>query len=142
MKNKILWLLLLSYFYAVLAVAGMYGRKLCKEEGFECVRVKGRQSWHSLFPDEHDRGIVMRINRMNTSVYPGITIAVPDDLEAADIMDFSPFPLNVPAPGEKVVIVDPVDLAWGAYDESGMLVRWGPASAGAFNTESIFSASK
>lgn len=107
-----------------------YGRRICKESGFDCLRVKGRQSWKSLFPEDHDRGIAMRINRMNTQLYPGLTIAVPDELSNADIMDFSPFPLNVPSPGEKVVIVDPVNLAWGAYDGDGTLVRWGPASSG------------
>ena len=108
-----------------------YGSRLCKTEGYQCMRIKGRQSWSSLFPDDHDRGIVMRINRMNTRLYPGITIAVPNNLGQSDIMDFSPFPLNVPSPGEKVVIVDPMHYAWGAYDPDGVLLRWGPASAGA-----------
>ncbi|MBX3708150.1 MAG: L,D-transpeptidase [Gammaproteobacteria bacterium] len=108
-----------------------YGRKLCKLSGFQCLHVKGRQSWRSLFPDDHDRGIVMRINRMNTQLYPGLVIAVPANLADADIMDFSPFPINIPSPGEKIVMVDPVEQAWGAYDVDGLLVRWGPASSGA-----------
>lgn len=132
MKAKLSWMLFAAVFlFALSCLAAVpYGRRICKDNGFECLRVKGDQSWHSLFPNEHDRGIAMRINRMNTSIWGGMTIAVPSDIESADIMDFSPFPLNVPAPGEKVVIVDPVNLAWGAYDADGMLVRWGPASAG------------
>jgi L,D-transpeptidase ErfK/SrfK len=110
--------------------AAFFGKSLCKQDGFHCLRVKGRQSWGSLFPDEHDRGIVMRVNRMNTQLYPGLTIAVPENLSEADIMDFSPFPKNIPSSGEKLVIVDPVNLAWGAYDTDGFLVMWGPASSG------------
>jgi len=111
--------------------ATFYGKILCRSSGFHCLRVKSRQSWGSLFPSDHDRGIVMRVNRMNTRLYPGLTIAVPNNLSDADIMDFSPFPMNVPSPGEKVVIVDPTTYAWGAYDADGVLLRWGPISAGA-----------
>lgn len=111
--------------------ARMYGSQLCHNENYTCLKVKGQQTWHSLFPDEHDRDLVMRINRLNVSLYPGMVIAVPDNLENADIMDFSPFPRLVQASGEKEVVVDPIALAWGAYDADGNLVRWGPASAGA-----------
>lgn len=124
-------LIIASLSFAASSSFATYGSKLCKLQGFHCVHIKGRQSWGSLFPDEHDRGIVMRINRMNTRLYPGLVIAVPDVLSEADIMDFSPFPANVPSPGEKVVIVDPVENAWGAYDADGTLLRWGPASSGA-----------
>jgi len=129
--NRITLIIALFTFPYSLTHATFFGKHLCKSPGFHCLHVKGRQSWSSLFPDDHDRGIVMRINRMNTRLYPGLTIAVPDNLEEADIMDFSPFPLNLPAPDEKVVIVDPVNNAWGAYDEDGTLLRWGPASSGA-----------
>lgn len=117
-------------FFPMISDAG-FGKKLCQNDGFDCFKIKGNQSWRSLFPNPHDRGIVMRVNRMNTQLYPGMVIAVPQGLETADIMDFSPFPLSVPAPGEKVVIVDPNQHAWGAYDADGSLVRWGPASTGA-----------
>jgi len=108
-----------------------YGKQICQQSGFSCLRIKGNQNWRSLFPDTHDRGIVMRINRMNTSLYPGLTIAVPDDLDNADIMDFSPFPQNISSTGEKTIVFDPNELAWGAYDADGTLLRWGPASGGA-----------
>jgi L,D-transpeptidase ErfK/SrfK len=110
---------------------GTYGSTLCKEEGYHCVRVKGGQSWRSLWPDVHDRDIVMRINRMNTQLYPGLRIAVPNNLKEADIMDFAPFPAETNTAGEKLIVVDPQTRAWGAYDETGNLIRWGPASAGA-----------
>lgn len=117
-------LLTLPFAYAT------FGQKICKTDGFHCLRVKRSQSWGSLFPDEHDRGIVMRLNRMNTQIYPGIVLAVPANLSELDIMDVAPFPRNVQPPGEKVIVVDPGMGAWGAYDANGTLVRWGPASSG------------
>lgn len=131
MRSRLSFLILILFLFDLSDAFALYGKKICESEGFHCVRVKSRQSWRSLFPSEHDRGIVMRINRMNTQLYAGITLAVPDQLENADIMDFSPFPLNIPSPNEKVVMVDPDELAWGAYDADGTLLRWGPISAGA-----------
>ena len=116
--------------YSAFSCAGMYGYTLCKVEGFHCVKVKRGQSWRSLWPDDHDRDIVMRINRMNTQLYPGLRIAVPNDLHNADIMESAPFPLQGDTGGEKLIMVDPRTRAWGAYDGNGTLVRWGPASAG------------
>lgn len=127
-KIKLFMLLLIL---SVPIYAALFGKQLCKQEGFTCLKVKGNESWRSLFPDVHDRGVVMRVNRMNTYLYSGITIAIPDHLDVADIMDFSPFPLTVSAPGEKILIFDPIQLAWGAYDADGNLLRWGPASGGA-----------
>jgi hypothetical protein len=72
----------------------------------------------------------MRVNRMNTQLYGGLRIAVPDNLAEADVMDFAPFPTQTDTKGEKLIIVDPIVRAWGAYSETGSLVRWGPASAG------------
>lgn len=108
-----------------------FGHTICKDPGFSCKRVRGGQSWYSLFPDEHDRDIVMRINRMNTPLYAGQVIAVPENLASSDIMDFAPFPLRVQPLGEKVIIIDPLVLAWGSYAADGSLVKWGPIAAGA-----------
>lgn len=107
-----------------------FASTLCKYDGFSCHRVKRGQSWYSLFPDEHDRDIVMRINRMNTELYPGLLIAIPDQLAKATVMDFAPFPRKIQPPGEKMVVVDPIYYAWGAYEPNGVLLRWGPISAG------------
>lgn len=112
-------------------LAQQYGSFLCRQEGYVCYRVKSGQSWRSMFPDEHDRSIAMRVNRMNTQVWPGMIIAVPTNIRTADIMDFSPFPLQVGIQNEKLVVVDPRVQAWGAYNTDGSLVRWGPASSGA-----------
>lgn len=103
---------------------------LCQTEGYTCVKIKRGQSWQSLFTDERERAIVMRVNRTNGSLYPGRVIAVPDDLAYSDLLDYSPFPRTIDPPEEKMIIVDPNLNAWGAYDPEGMLVRWGPATAG------------
>lgn len=108
-----------------------YGQRLCKTPGYHCQRVHSGQSWESMFPDDHDRGIVMRVNRMNTQVWAGQVIAVPKNLSNADIMDFAPFPKYLSTAGEKLIVVDPNAQAWGAYDATGNLLRWGPASSGA-----------
>lgn len=123
-------LIILALSVSHLSYAALYGKRLCKEEGFHCIKVKKNQSWESLFPDANQRDIVMRINRMNINLWRDITIAVPDNLEEADIMDFSPFPAQIEAPDEKLVVVDPIEQAWGAYDADGTLIRWGPASSG------------
>jgi lipoprotein-anchoring transpeptidase ErfK/SrfK len=40
-------------------------------------------------------------------------------------------PSQIYSPGEKMVLVDPREHRWGAYDASGRLIRSGMASAGA-----------
>ena len=40
-------------------------------------------------------------------------------------------PTQINTPGEKMVLVDPNEEAWGAYNAQGMLIRSGRASAGA-----------
>lgn len=111
------------------ANARMFGATLCKTEGYTCHKVKRGESWRSLWPDDQMRDIVMRVNRLNISLYPGLVIAVPDNIETADVMDHSPFPRQSETT-EKEIIVDPNLNAWGAYDSGGILVKWGPLSAG------------
>ncbi len=102
----------------------------CQEQGYSCLRVKSGQSWKSLFPDQVERDIVMRINRTNRAIYGGIVIEVPDHLAMSNELDFSPLPRNIDAQSEKVIIVDLTVHAWGAYGADGSLVRWGPATGG------------
>jgi L,D-transpeptidase ErfK/SrfK len=103
----------------------------CKAEGFKCVRVKRGQSWQSLFPNAKDREIVMRLNRTNRHLYAGMLIQVPYDLASSDLLEYSPFPLIIDAPDEKLLVFDPNEYAWAAYDAEGSLVNWGPATGGA-----------
>lgn len=134
MRMKVAWLpcwLGMIFMMSQAAYARMYGQMLCHEDGFHCQRVKSHQSWQILWPDIHERDIVMRINRMNTQLYPGIVLAVPNDLSRATVMDFSPYPKQINAPQEKILIIDTAHLAWGAYAADGSLVKWGPVSTGA-----------
>ena len=67
---------------------------------------------------------------MNTGLYAGLRIAVPTNLANTDLLDISPFPATISAPNQKLIIVDPKTMAFGAYDANGNLVHWGPISAG------------
>src|SRR3990167_357490 len=110
--------------------AAQYGKRFCQMPGFTCIHVRRSQSWKSLWPNDQDRDLVMRINRLNISLYPGLLIAVPNHLAGQDAIDFAPFPKSITPPKEKVIIVDPNVLAFGAYNAAGRLVYWGPISAG------------
>jgi L,D-transpeptidase ErfK/SrfK len=105
---------------------------LCQSKLYTCMRVKRGQTWEKLFPDDDERDIVRRVNHTNQHLYPGKVILVPNNLAEGSLLDYSPLPLNIPSTGEKLIIVDLEDNknAWGAYDEDGSLVRWGPASGG------------
>lgn len=106
-------------------------RDLCNyPDSFTCIKVRGGETWYSLFPNAETRDKVMRLNRMNTRLYPGLIIAVPNNVRDTSLMDISPFYQHIRAPGRKVIIYDPAVYAWGAYDADGNLVKWGPASSG------------
>lgn len=124
------WFTIVSLLLMSNTFAKTYSQVLCKMPGYHCKHVKRGQSWASLWPDEHDREIVMRVNRMNTQLYAGMTLAVPDKLTLSDIMDFSPFAKQIQPPQEKLIVIDPENIAWGAYAADGSLVRWGPISGG------------
>jgi len=112
------------------SAAGRYGAILCHESGYTCFKVPRGESWQSLFPNETQRGIIMRINRMGVSIYPGMIIAIPENMDDINLSDYSPFAKKITSTGEKHIIADPNTLAWGAYDENGNLVNWGPVSMG------------
>ncbi|WP_242602123.1 L,D-transpeptidase [Legionella nagasakiensis] len=108
-----------------------YGTALCQYPQYECIKVGRGQSWEKLFPDETQRDLVQRLNRSYNYLWPGKEIVVPKNLDKVTLFDLSPFPLKI-HPQEKVkqIIVDQDKLAWGAYDEDGRLVKWGPISSG------------
>jgi len=132
MRIRLVCILMIATLYLPeVSYSRTFGQMLCKSPGFFCLRVRGNESWQSLWPDDHERRLVMRINRMNTEIWGGMVIAVPNNLRASDdLMDYSPFPKQTTPPGEKLIIFDPRLHAFGAYDSSGILVRWGPASGG------------
>lgn len=112
------------------AVPGAYGKKYCEDKNFKCYKVKAGDTWEKLFPDLDQRDLVMRVNRINISLRTGMTIAIPKEIEKVDIIDVAPFKAKEQATGQKHVVVDLNKLAWGAYDEEGNLIHWGPASGG------------
>lgn len=103
---------------------------LCDSGEYECITVKRGESWEKLFPDAKQRDIVRRLNRLNIRLWAGMRIAVPDNLEEIGILDISPFDKSIDTRGQKLIIVDLSKQAWAAYDKSGDLAHWGPASGG------------
>jgi L,D-transpeptidase ErfK/SrfK len=76
--------------------SGRYGEKYCGEPGYHCVTVGKGQTWESLWPDDREREIVMKLNRMNIRLHPGMDLGVPDDMTGKTFMDYSPYPLKRP----------------------------------------------
>lgn len=107
-----------------------YGETLCNQSDYFCMKVKSQDSWDKLFPNIEERDMVKRINRMNIRLKTGMTIAVPKNIERLTIYDVSPFPRYIESDGEKTIYVSQKNLAWGAYDQDGELLWWGPISSG------------
>ncbi len=94
------------------------------------MKIKSGDTWASLFPNEESRDLVRRINRMNIRLRTGMVIAIPKNLDRITIYDVSPFPRYIESDGEKTIYISQKKLAWGAYDEDGELLWWGPISSG------------
>lgn len=107
-----------------------YGEALCSSPDYFCMKVKNGESWDSLFPNDEERDMIKRINRMNVSLRKGMTIAVPKNIDRLTIYDVSPFPRYIESTGEKTIYVSQKKLAWAAYDIDGELLWWGPISSG------------
>jgi len=86
-----------------------------------------------LFPNKLEMRVLMKINRRNTLIWNGHTIAVPRVFEP-DPLAYSPFPKQKSWTGQKHIVVDLKQLAWAAYEpiENGKakLLKWGPAAGG------------
>ncbi|MFT3741481.1 MAG: L,D-transpeptidase [Gammaproteobacteria bacterium] len=109
--------------------AASYGQRLCRSDAdVTCIRIHPDDTWYSLWPDPEQRDLIMRLNRRNTPLRPGEVIAIPN--RATSAMALSPMEPSIAPPGKTTIIVDPKQLAWGAYDSDGQLVKWGPAAAG------------
>ena len=111
------------------AFAQMYGAILCKDPNFFCHIAKRGDTWQKLFSDASERELVMKLNRVNIPIYTGMKIAIPKGNDH-NVLDYSPLPTQIDAPGEKTIIVSLKVLAWGAYNANGQLLNWGPASGG------------
>jgi len=122
--------LIAALFMAQTAVAASYGVKLCNSGKYHCMAIKKGQSWETIWPNAEKRNFIKRLNRMNVRLRPGMKIAVPKYYRGHNVARISPFESHIGPQSRKVVIFEPSLLAFGAYDESGRLVRWGPASGG------------
>ena len=124
-------LMILSFGITSNLSAKTYGEYLCKSNGnYSCYKVGRGDSWERLVPDEEQRDLIRRINRVNTSLQPGTVVALPKEHVELEYFSLAPFPLYMDTNGQKTMIFDPSKLAWAAYDSEGNLVRWGPASGG------------
>lgn len=127
------WLFLIAFMIGIHHQAWAvprFGEQLCHRSDYYCIQIKPGDTWDSLFPEAETQDIVRRVNRMNITLREGITIAIPQHVEQLTIYDVSPFPRYINATGEKTIFVNQDELAWGAYDEQGELVWWGPISSG------------
>ena len=74
MKELMLFILTFVFLLgsaSIYAKTKTYGERLCNGAKFRCVTVDRRDTWHSLFPNERERWMVMRLNRMNTPLRRG-----------------------------------------------------------------------
>lgn len=129
--HRIMVLLVISFCLNNLAIAEeTYGKKLCHNPQYTCIKAKKGDTWDKLFPDHRTQDIIKRINRTNLSLNPGMTIALPNEMDKLDPLTFAPFPIRITPFDRTVIIVDLSDNAFAAYDTFGSLVYWGPVSAG------------
>ncbi|MFA5188580.1 MAG: L,D-transpeptidase [Patescibacteria group bacterium] len=105
-------------------------KEIRTKNGLKKIESQVPQTWAELWPDEREREIVMKVNRLNIKLEKEMVIAVPNNMANKTFMDFSPFPQNIGVMDEKILIWDPELLAWAAYDETGNLVSWGPGVGG------------
>lgn len=110
--------------------AQYFSTRLCESGQLDCIQIKKGDTWISLFPDENERDFVKRFNRVNTRLRTGTLIAIPDNLTNLDPMSIAPFEHKIDPPGTKMIVIDLTQLAFGAYDSDGNLIKWGPASGG------------
>ncbi len=132
MKRVVIGIILTSLLLTVSSSYAVkrYGEIICNTSGYFCYKVRSGDTWQKLFPDPDARDLEMRLNRINLKLRAGWVIAIPKNLANMTYFDVSPFPLKERATGQKNIIVDLNKLAWGAYDEHGNLIHWGPASGG------------
>ena len=122
--------------------ASSFALRLCREQPqtYMCVKIKiprkekiQYRGWADMFPDAAMRRIVMRINRRNTLLWNGHTVALPRDFNP-DLLAYSPFPRERVGIELRFVVVDLNVLAWGAYEyvtpKRARLIKWGPANGG------------
>lgn len=106
-----------------------YGTHLCTSPEYQCITIKHGETWEKLFPNEKDRDLVQRVNRTYNRLAVGQILVVPKQLSSLTLLDLAPFPHHI-KDNERQIVVNQDKLAWGAYNEDGDLVKWGPISSG------------
>lgn len=134
---KAIPLLIMVFFASASWSYVRYGETLCNDPDYYCITIKNGQTWSNLFSDSETRDIVRRVNRMNVKFRAGMIIAVPKNLDRITIYDVSPFPRYIESDGEKTIYISQEKLAWGAYDEDGELLWWGPISSGSDSCKGV-----
>jgi hypothetical protein len=128
---KLFTICLAIFLFTTIAKAeNRFSEILCQRPGYQCLTIGLKDSWASLFPDKEMRDLIRRINRINIKLRPGMRLAVPENIDNISIYDVSPFPRYIEGNKEKTIYINQKELAWGAYDEAGELVWWGPISPG------------
>src|SRR3989344_8234613 len=108
-----------------------FGRYLCNNPHFYCMDTPPNQDWIDLWPNDRQRDLVMRLNRTNVAMKHRAWIVVPKEIKKLSLMDISPFPNVIEDPAhDKIIVVDKRLQAFGAYNEQGYLIYWGPATVG------------
>ncbi len=106
-----------------------YGSTLCTYPDYQCETVKSGETWEKKFPDDRERDLVQRVNRTYNRLIPGQILVIPKFLATVTLLDLAPFPHKI-VDSERQIIIDQDKLAWGAYNEDGQLVKWGPIASG------------
>jgi hypothetical protein len=127
MRSLVLFALL--FCSSLLDAYSLFAEKLCQQPGYSCLSITRKDSWSQLFPDENKRRILQTINRSNLFLHPPMRIALPTKPEPWLLNDFSPLPKQLAVP-QKKVLIRLSELAWGAYNHQGALIRWGAISPG------------
>jgi L,D-transpeptidase ErfK/SrfK len=113
-----------------------YGKHLCGDGIYTCISLKKNDTWHSLFPNKYQRELVQRINRTNKGLWNRNWILVPNDINS-NYMDFTPLPKSWNTNGQKTIIINISELAFGAYDHDGDLLHWGPINPGKDSSKTV-----
>lgn len=122
---------LLLIFFSLPTYGLTVAQSYCESKNFHCVVTKAGETWENTWSDPEQRLMVQRINRRNKPLEPGVTLAVPNDLENLNALSFSPIPVRLKRQPRRTIWVYLEEQAWGAYDHDGRLLRWGPISSGA-----------
>lgn len=136
-KLFLVWTSLLAAINVSAYAEHSFAETLCHDSDYYCIKIKPHESWQSLFDSPETRDLVQRVNRMNTPLRTGMTIAIPKELNNISIYDVAPFPRYVESEGEKVIYVSQKKLAWAAYDSQGELIWWGPISSGVTQCQGV-----